>query len=208
MSSTVSTPVVINLDKGGMINLSKIDPSLTRVRVGLGWKPNKTDSGQDFDLDVSVFGLKPDAKGDPVVLSGSHFVFYNNLSSPEGAIVHKGDNRDGQADGDDETVIVDLNKIPSEASEISFIVTIHEGVKRKQNFGQVRDSYIVLYNDETGVEIARYSLREDFSNETAVQFGSLERNSSGKFSFSAVGVGYTNGLADFARQYGLNTSGG
>lgn len=194
---------VVNLSKGGLVNLSKIDPGLNRVRVGLGWKANATDSGSAFDLDVSAFVLKLNDKRDPVVVSQGHFIFYNNKVSPEGAVTHMGDNQDGQADGDDETIIIDLNKLPAETAEVSFIVTIHDSVVRKQNFGQIRDSYIAMYNDETGVQIARYDLREDFSSETAVQFGSLERNSSGKFSFAAVGAGYGLGLASFVTKYGL-----
>lgn len=193
---------MINLNKGGMINLQKADAGLQRVRVGLGWDPNNSSTGAKFDLDVSAFVLKHVAQK-PIAISEGHFVFYNNKMSPEGAVIHKGDNQDGAAEGPDEIMLVDLAKIPSEAAEISFIVTIHEAEKRKQNFGQVKNSYIAIYNDETNVEIARYDLREEFSNETAVQFGSIERNSSGSFSFAAIGAGFNNGLSAYIQQYGL-----
>lgn len=197
----------INLSKGGSVNLSKVAPALKRVRVGLGWNPN-TGSGPAYDLDVSAFILKRNINGDPTTLSPQHFVFFNNLSSPEGAVIHNGDNRDGLAEGDDEVMLVDLAKIPSEAAEISFIVTIHDAISRKQNFGHVKNSYIVIYDADTDVEICRYNLQENFSSEISVQFGSLERNQKNEFSFSAVGVGYSNTLADFVSQYGLTSHGG
>lgn len=202
------TQGVINLDKGGMLNLSKQAPSLKRVRVGLGWNPNQTDTGKAFDIDVSAFALKNDAAGNPTIISPKHFVFYGNLSSPEGAVTHKGDNRTGDGEGDDETIVLDLAKLPAETSEVSFIVTIYEGTQRAQNFGQVRGSYIAIYDDETGQKISEYKLRDEFSTETAVQFGSIEKNDSGQFVFAAVGQGYNKGLSDFVNRYGLNATGG
>jgi tellurium resistance protein TerD len=202
------TQGVINLDKGGMLNLSKTAPSLKRVRVGLGWNPNQTDTGAAFDIDVSAFVLKNDAAGNPAVISPQHFVFYGNLKSPEGAVVHQGDNRTGEGDGDDESIVLDLAKLPVGTDEVSFIVTIYEGAQRKQNFGQVRGSYIAIYDDETGQKISEYKLRDEFSTETAVQFGSIEKNGSGQFVFAAVGQGYNKGLSDFVNRYGLNASGG
>lgn len=193
----------INLSKGGRINLSKSAPSLKRVRIGLGWNPNAFSTGQDFDLDASVFICK-DSAGSPILISDPHFVFYNNTRDPEGATVHSGDNRVGDSAGDDETVTVELSKLNPLATELSFIVTIHDAVARKQNFGQVTKSYIKLYNDETGEVVAQYSLEDDFSMETAVQFGSLYKNDAGEWLFKAVGQGYQKGLDDFVRVYGGN----
>lgn len=194
---------MINLEKGARINLSKDSPDLKRVRVGLGWDPNPTDTGTDFDLDASVFICKPDASGNPKLISDNHFVFYGNKLSPDGAVAHLGDNLTGGGAGDDETITVDLSKITAEATELSFVVTIYKETERKQNFGQVRNSYIKLYNDETGAEIAKYSLEDDFSTETAVQFGSLYKKD-GHWLFKAVGAGYRKGLADFVVVYGGN----
>lgn len=194
----------ISLVKGGRINLSKDHPSLTKVRVGLGWEPNATDTGTDFDLDASLFICKNDASGNPKLLADEYFVFYGNKSSPDGAVVHSGDDRTGgSSTGDDETIRVDLSKLNAAVEELSFVVTIYEETARKQNFGQVKNSYIKLYNDETGTEIAKYSLEDDFSTETAVQFGSIYKKD-GAWSFKAVGTGYKKGLADFVSAYGGN----
>lgn len=193
--------MAINLEKGARINLSKDSPSLTNVRIGLGWSPNKTDTGQSFDLDASVFVCKVDGNGDPKLVSDEFFVFYGNQQTPDRAVVHSGDNRTGDAAGDDESITIDLAALNPAVDEISFIVTIHEADVRRQNFGQVPKSYIVLYDDATNVEIARYSLEDDFSTETAVQFGSLYKNN-GSWMFKAVGTGYKRGLADFVVAYG------
>ncbi len=195
--------MAINLEKGGRINLSKDVPSLKRVRMGLGWDVNAFDTGKDFDLDASVFICKPDAQGNAKLISDQHFVFYNQPTSPDGAVMHRGDNRTGAATGDDENIVVDLGKVSPDVAEMSFIVTIHEGAERRQNFGQVRNSYIKLYDDETGREVAKYSLEDDFSTETAVQFGSLYKKD-GAWLFKAVGAGYKKGLADFVLAYGGN----
>ena len=190
----------INLEKGGRINLSKEAPSLTKVRVGLGWDANAFDTGSEFDLDVSMFVCAPNAAGDAKLLSDSFFVFYNNKTSPDGAVIHMGDSRKGEAAGDDETLTVDLAKLDARATELSVIVTIHDAVARRQNFGQVRNSYIKLYNDATGEVVAKYALEDDFSTETAVQFGSLYKKD-GQWLFKAVGAGYKKGLGDFVAAY-------
>lgn len=190
---------MIELKDGGRINLQKTEPGLTRVRVGLGWKPNAFD-GQSFDLDASAFLCKHEA-GDPKLISGKHFVFYNQKTSPDGAVVHAGDCRNGAKDGDDETITVDLTKIEAGVAEISFVVTIHEAAARKQNFGKVQGSYIKLYNDETGAELAKFDLGEDFSDQTSMQFGSLYLMD-GQWRFKAVAAGYKNGLEQFFSVYG------
>jgi len=199
--------MAINLTKGSRINLAKEAPALKRLRVGLGWKPNETDTGHEFDLDVTAFGLqvvgdKPDwigSRNDP-----DFMVFYNNPNSVDGAIVHSGDNKTGAGDGDDESITIDLTKLDKRVDEISFIVTIEEAGVRKQNFGQIPKSHIALYNDENGDLIARYDLGEDFSNETAVQFGSVYKREDGAYAFKAVGAGYNLGLGEFVKGYGGN----
>lgn len=189
-----------NIEAGGRINLSKAAPGLKRVRVGLGWKANSFD-GSPFDLDASVFMCKADADGNPRLISNAHFIFFNNKTSPDGAVVHAGDNRNGDVDGDDETIIVDLDKISVEATELSIVVTIHEALARKQNFGKVRDSYVKIYNDETGEILAKHSLEEDSSEAAALQFGSLYKLD-GQWRFKAVGAGYKKGLDAFVGIYG------
>lgn len=190
---------MINLEKGGRINLAKNNPGLTKVKVGLGWDAKSFDTGAAFDIDASVFVL-----GQGKLLSDNHFVFYNNLQTPEGAVRHSGDNRDGAAQGDDETVNIDLAALPPNADEISFVVTIHEADQRRQNFGQVRNSAIRLYDANSGTIIGQYKLEEEYSTETALQFGSVKKNDAGEWSFVAVGAGYRRGLLDFVRAYGGN----
>lgn len=191
----------INLEKGGRANLSKeSSTTLKRIRVGLGWDANKFSTGHEYDLDVSAFVCKTNTAGDPKLIDANYLVFYNNLTTPDRSVAHKGDERTGAADGDDEEVVVDLTKLNPTVTEISFIVTIHDAVNRKQNFGQVSKSYIKLYNDETGEVLANYSLEDDFSSETAVQFGSLYLKDS-NWMFKAVGAGYKRGLGDFVAAY-------
>ena len=194
--------MAVNLTKGGRVNLAKAAPTMTKVRIGLGWNPNKFDSGFAYDLDVTAFGLRQDAaSGRSVMINEDYMIFYNNLSSPDGALKHLGDNRTGQGDGDDETLVADLTLMPDQCDEISFIVTLHEALERKQNFGQIPGCYIKLYNDATGEVVAQYDLEEDFSTETAVQFGSLYKKD-GSWGFKAVGQGFNVGLAEFVVGYG------
>ena len=198
--------MAINLTKGSRINLTKEAPTLTKLRVGLGWMANATDTGADFDLDVTAFGLTLDAQGEPKLAGRKtdpdYIVFYNNDKSVDGAIIHSGDSRKGEASGDDETITIDLTLLSPTVDEISFIVTIHEAIARRQNFGQVPKSHIALYDDATGNLIARYDLGEDFSSETAVQFGSVYKREDGAWAFKAVGAGYNLGLDAFVTGYG------
>lgn len=190
---------MIELGKGGRINLGKKHPGLTKVRVGLSWDPKTGGFGPDFDIDASVFILSNNR-----LLSDDHFVFYNNLKSPDGAVCHSGDNRTGAAEGDDESITVDLAALPPQADELSFVVTIHEADIRRQNFGQVRNSAIRLYDVNSENVIAQYRLEEEYSTETALQFGSVRKNEDGEWNFVAVGAGYRRGLIDFVRAYGGN----
>lgn len=189
----------IKLSKGTSININKAAPSLRKVRMGLGWD-TASGTGHQFDLDASAFVCRNDA-GNPKLLSNEHFVFYNNPRDPDSALQHTGDNRTGLGDGDDESIIVDLSRVNPTADEISFIVTIHDAHARRQSFGQVRNSYIAIYNDETGEEIAKYRLEDDFSTQIAVQFGSLYRQGN-EWSFKAVGAGLNVDLGDIILKYG------
>jgi tellurium resistance protein TerD len=186
----------INLSKGERINLSKEAPSLKKVGVGLGWDTNSTDTGVDFDLDASIFMLGANGK----IPSEKSFIFYNNLTSPDGAVKHTGDNLTGEGDGDDETILVELAKVDSGINELVFVVTIHEAEKRRQNFGQVRNAFIRLYDQDTNKEVAKYELDEDFSKETAIEFGKLYKKD-GQWRFQAVGQGYNSGLQGFVDKY-------
>ena len=192
--------MAVNLTKGGRISLNKEAPGLKKILIGLGWDTNASDTGANFDLDASVFLLDSNAK----VANEKDFVFYNNLSSSDGGVVHTGDNRTGEGDGDDESIKVDLSKISSSIKEIAIVVTIHEAAQRKQNFGMVRNAFIRLVNDETNTEIVRYDLEEDYSTETGLLFGRLYFKDN-EWKFSAVGTGYKEGLDGFCKQFGLNS---
>jgi tellurium resistance protein TerD len=190
--------MAISLQKGGNVNLSKEAPNLTKVIVGLGWDPRATD-GAAFDLDGSAFMLKADGK----VRSDTDFIFYNNLKSSDGSVVHNGDNTTGQGEGDDETVTVDLSRVPSDVEKISFCVTIHEAESRRQSFGMVGKAFIRCMNANGNAELARYDLSEDSSTETAMIFGELYRAGT-DWKFRAVGQGYNGGLGPLARSFGVN----
>lgn len=183
--------MAINLQKGQReaINAQKFI-------IGLGWDTNQSSTGASFDLDASVFVLGENGK----LLSDSHFIFYNNLKSPNDAVVHTGDNLTGDGDGDDEQVIVDLSKIESNAAEICVVVTIHDADDRKQNFGQVRNSFIRIVDSGTNSDIVKYELDEDFSIETAVEFGRIYKRNN-EWKFEAVGNGMKGGLQDFLNKY-------
>jgi len=188
----------ISLSKGQKIDLTKTNPGLTKVLVGLGWDTNKYDGGKDFDLDASVFLLNAAGKAG----SEKDFIFYNNLKSTNGAVEHTGDNLTGEGDGDDEQVKINLSTVPPEVEKISFCITIHEAAERGQNFGQVTNAFVRIVNEDTGAELIRYDLGEDFSVETAVVVGELYRHS-GEWKFNAVGSGYKDGLAGLVKDFGL-----
>ena len=190
--------MAVSLQKGGNVSLSKQAPGLKKIRFGLGWNARKTD-GVDFDLDASAFVLDGGGK----VLSDQHFVFYNNATDPSGAVSHKGDNRTGEGEGDDEVIEIDLGLMTPNAAKVAFVVTIHDAEARKQNFGQVSDAYIRALNADGDQEIARYDLSEDASTETAMIFGELYRNND-EWKFKAIGQGYAGGLAAVARDFGVN----
>ncbi|MFC7960184.1 TerD family protein [Rhodococcoides kroppenstedtii] len=188
----------VSLSKGGNVSLTKAAPNLTAVSVGLGWDV-RTTTGTDFDLDASAIALGTDKK----VVSDQHFVFFNNLKSPDGSIEHVGDNLTGEGEGDDEVINVDLSAVPPNIDTITFPVSIYDADARSQSFGQVRNAFIRVVDKSNGTELARYDLSEDASTETAMVFGELYRNNS-EWKFRAVGQGYASGLAGIARDFGVN----
>ncbi|MCF8607379.1 TerD family protein [Gordonia sp. HY442] len=188
----------VSLTKGGNVSLTKEAPGLTAVTIGLGWDV-RTTTGTDFDLDGSAIALKTDKKS----VSDQHFVFFNNLRSPDGSIEHTGDNTTGEGDGDDEAINVDLAAVPPEVDSVVFPVSIYDADARSQSFGQVRNAFIRVVNRANGSEIARYDLTEDASTETAMVFGELYRNGA-EWKFRAIGQGYASGLAGIARDFGVN----
>jgi tellurium resistance protein TerD len=190
--------VSVNLTKGGNVSLTKQAPGLTAVIVGLGWDARTTD-GKAFDLDASAIVCNADGK----VLSDKHFVFFNNLTTPDNAVQHTGDNLTGEGGGDDEQVRVNLAGLPPEAARVVFPVSIYEGDTAGQTFGQVRNAFIRVVNQADDSELARYDLSEDASTETAMVFGELYRNND-EWKFRAVGQGYSAGLTGIARDFGVN----
>ena len=188
----------VSLSKGGNVSLSKQAPGLTAVVVGLGWDP-RTTTGADFDLDASAIMLDMSGR----VLSDSHFVFFNNLKSPDGSVEHMGDNLTGGAEGDDEQIKINLATVPAECGKVTFPVSIYDAETRQQNFGQVRNAFIRIVNQADNSEIARYDLTEDAATETAMVFGEIYR-SFGEWKFRAVGQGYATGLKGIAQDFGVN----
>ena len=189
----------INLSKGQKVDLTKGNPGLKNIMVGLGWDVNSFDSGADFDLDVSAFLCGSNGK----CPNDKDFIFYGNLVHPSEAVKHMGDNLTGEGEGDDEQIQIDLVKIPENIEKIAFTVTIYEAEQRRQNFGQVNNAFIRIYNEVTGEEMLRYDLGEDFSIETAAVFGELYKNGS-EWKFNAIGSGYQGGLASLCASFGVD----
>lgn len=190
----------ISLQKGQKVDLTKGNPSLKHVLVGLGWDVNRYDGGFAFDLDASAFLLGANGQ----TPNTDAFIFYGNLKHPSGAVEHMGDNLTGEGDGDDEQILVDLTKIPDSIEKIAFTVTIYEAEQRRQNFGQVDNSFIRIVDNDTGKELIRYDLGEDFSIETAAVFGELYKHGS-EWKFNAIGSGFYGGLAALCANYGVET---
>jgi tellurium resistance protein TerD len=188
----------VSLAKGGNVSLTKMAPSLSNITVGLGWDA-RTTTGGDFDLDASAIMCGGNGK----VIDDSHFVFFNNLVSPDGSVVHTGDNLTGEGEGDDEVINVSLTSVPATVEKIVFPVSIYDAHTRQLSFGQVINAFIRVVDASNGTELARYDLSEDASTETAMIFGELYRNS-GEWKFRAIGQGYASGLAGIAKDYGVN----
>ena len=189
--------MTVTLSKGGNVSLSKECPGLKAVVCGLGWDANPLD-GQDFDLDASAFLLKEDGK----VRTDADFIFYNNLKSKDGTVEHTGDNLTGDGDGDDESIKINLEAMPSDVQRIAITVTIHEATTRRQNFGLVRNAFIRILNSNDNNEIARFDLSEDFGTETSMIFGEIYRHSD-EWKFKAIGQGYIGDLGSLARNFGV-----
>lgn len=191
--------MAINLVKGQKIDLTKGNPGLKKVIIGLGWDTNKYSGGFDFDLDASVFLVGSNGRTN----YDEDFIFYNNLKSRNEAVIHTGDNRTGEGDGDDEQILLEFAKMPADVDRMAVTVTIHEAMKRGQNFGQVSNAYVHVMNEETGEEVLRYDLGEDFSIETAIVVCEIYR-SNGEWKFSAIGSGFQGGLEALCKNYGLD----
>lgn len=189
----------VSLKKGQKVSLTKENPGLSKVVVGLGWDVNAFDTGGDFDLDAAAFLTGSSGK----ITRQEDFVFYGNLTHPSGAVSHLGDNLTGVGDGDDEQIVVDLSKMPETIEKVVFTVTIYEAEARRQNFGQVNNAFIRIYNEVSGEELLRYDLGEDFSIETAAVFGELYKHGS-EWKFNAIGSGYQGGLAALCANYGVD----
>lgn len=190
--------MAVSLSKGGNVSLSKEAPGLKAITVGLGWDARATD-GKDFDLDASVFMVGDDGK----VLSDEHFIFYRNETSPDGSVVHQGDNRTGEGEGDDEQVKVDLTAVPADVKKLIFAVTIYEADERGQTFGQVSNAFMRIVNQDGEAEIARFDLSEDASMETAMIFGEIYKHGD-DWKFKAVEQGFAGGLGSLATNFGVN----
>ena len=191
--------MAISLQKGQKVDLTKGNPGLSKLLIGLGWDTNKYDGGSDFDLDAAAFLLGANGK----VAADQDFVFYGNLTHETKSVQHLGDNLTGEGDGDDEQIKIDLSKVPANIEKIATTVTIHEAEARKQNFGQVSNAFIRIVNEETNEEIVRYDLGEDFSIETAVVIAEIYRHGS-EWKFSAVGSGFQGGLKALCLNFGVN----
>ncbi len=191
--------MAVSLQKGQKVDLTKGNPGLSKIIIGLGWDTNKYDGGADFDLDAAAFLLGDNGK----VPGDSDFIFYGNLKHASESVIHTGDNLTGDGDGDDEQIKVDLSKVPANISKIDFTVTIYDYDVRAQNFGQVSNAYIRVVDEMTGQEIIRYDLGEDFSVETAVVVGEIYRHN-GEWKFNAIGSGFAGGLAALCRNFGVN----
>lgn len=191
--------MAVNLSKGQKVDLTKGNPGLSKLLVGLGWDTNKYDGGFDFDLDAAAFLLAGSGK----VASDADFVFYGNLKHSSGGVVHTGDNLTGEGDGDDEVIKVDLALVPAGVEKIAFTVTIYDAQPRRQNFGQVSNAYIRIVDDVTHTELLHFDLGEDFSIETAVVVGELYRHN-GEWKFNAIGSGFQGGLEALCKNFGVN----
>lgn len=191
--------MAVSLSKGQKVDLTKGNPGLSKIIVGLGWDTNKYDGGADFDLDAAAFLLAGNGK----VSSDADFVFYGNLKHSSGGVEHMGDNLTGEGEGDDEQIKVNLSAVPANIEKIGFTVTIYEAEARKQNFGQVSNAYIRIVDETSNAELIRYDLGEDFSVETAVVVGELYRNN-GEWKFNAIGSGFQGGLEALCKNYGVN----
>ena len=189
----------VNLTKGQKVSLNKNNPGLKDMVVGLGWDVNRYDTGGAFYLDAVAFLLTENGK----ISRTEDFIFYGNLEHPSGAVKHLGDNLTGVGDGDDEQIVIDLSLVPENIQKIAFTVTIYDAEARRQNFGQVSNAFIRIYNKANGEELLRYDLGEDFSIETAAVFGELYRHN-GEWKFNAIGSGYQGGLAALCENYGVD----
>ena len=191
----------VNLQKGQKVSLTKDNPGLNNVIVGIGWDINNFDTGGDFDLDSAAFMLTDAGR----VSNQDDFIFFGNLTHPSGSVRHMGDNLTGAGDGDDEQIRIELSKVPANISRIAFTVTIYDAEQRRQNFGQVSNAYVRIFDESNGVELLRYDLGEDFSIEIVAGFGELYKNGA-EWKFNAIGSGFGGGLAALCNHYGIEVA--
>ena len=187
--------MAINLTGGQKVSLTKYDPNLKNITLGLGWNFVPRGIGMSFDLDASAFLLTAIGK----VSGPKDFIFYGNLTHPSGSVTHKGD-RPGS--GDKAKIKIDLSLIPSTVVRIAFTVTVYEPEESRQTFGSVHNAYLRIVDEKNNDELVRYNIETTFSNETAVVFGELYRNN-GEWKFNAMGDGYSGGLAGLCGKYGV-----
>jgi len=190
--------VGVCLQKGQKVSITKDSNGLNKLLVGIGWDINQFDTGGDFDLDSEAFLVGSSGK----ITRQEDFIFFGNLTHPSGCIEHCGDNRTGAGEGDDETISIDLSKVPSDISKIVFTVTIYDAESRRQNLGQINNAFVRVIDELKNEEILRYDLGEDFSIETAAVFGELYKNNN-EWKFNAIGSGYQGGLAAICNSYGV-----
>ncbi|PLT31415.1 TerD family protein [Peribacillus deserti] len=186
--------MAVSLSKGQKVDLTKGQPGLNNLLVGLGWDPSQS----GMDLDASVFLLAENGK----VTGEQDFVFYNNPQGGQGSVIYSGDNRSGQGVQDDEQIRIDLRRVPQHVHRIAFTITIHEGESRRQNFGQVQNAYVRALDEPSGQVLVQYNLGRDFSVETAVVVAELYRYK-GEWKFSATGSGFSGGLAALCHNFGI-----
>lgn len=187
----------LTLSKGSNLSLTKADPGLSKALIGLGWDP-RTTSGESFDLDASAILVGRNGK----VRSNDDFIFYNQLEAKDGSVKHLGDNRTGEGDGDDEQILIDLNTVSADIERVVIVVSIDQAEARRQNFGQVRDAFCRVVNQDTDAEVVRYDLSEDAAAETTMIFAEIYRNGV-EWKFRAVGQGYASGLHGIATDFGI-----
>lgn len=190
----------VSLSKGQFVDLSKSSPNLKRIRLGLKWGANKY-AGPDADLDCSVFCTNHENK----VTDVSNFVFYNNLGTPCRGVVHTGDNRKGGSDNDDETLLIDLTKISPSIHNMHFVITIHDAIQNRQNFGQMETAVVTMYDEDTNQKLCHFELGTDYSTETALRVATLLKSGSG-WGFRAVGRGHAGGLPAFVQEFGMTAN--
>jgi tellurium resistance protein TerD len=187
--------LAVRVLKGQEIDVTKNNPGLNKIKITLGWNIDKNKK-INFDFDSSVFLCNDLGKA----ISSKHFIFYNNKQDPSGSVIHHGDYKTGE-EGEEE-IVINLEKLPSEVYRLVFAVSIHEGKKKKQSFGQVENSYLKILDEEKKEELIRFDLKNEFSNETGIIIGSMYKKNE-EWKFKTEGLGFPEGLRDIVIHHGL-----